>query len=48
MSKCCRVTPKEYYTPFKPEVNDHKKFETLNKFVRARNGWITSIPGRRT
>jgi hypothetical protein len=37
---------KEFRIPSKPEVKDRKvRFEGLNEFVRARNGWITSIPG---
>jgi hypothetical protein len=37
---------KEFYIPLKPEVKDRKaRFEALNEFVRARNGWVTSVPG---
>jgi hypothetical protein len=39
----------EKYVPNqKPEVTSRKdRFEALNSFVRARHGWLTSIPGAR-
>jgi hypothetical protein len=35
--------------PFRSEVITDRKerFATLNKYVTARNGWLTSIPGER-
>jgi hypothetical protein len=36
------------YKPFQPEVKDRKLlFAGLLDFVRARRGWLTSVPGAR-
>ncbi|MEH2547126.1 hypothetical protein V1283_003771 [Bradyrhizobium sp. AZCC 2262] len=39
---------KEFRIPLKLEVKDRKaRFEGLNEYVRARHGWLTSVPGAR-
>ena len=36
----------DFYIPLKPVVKDRKaRFDSLTNYVRARNGWITSVPG---
>jgi hypothetical protein len=37
---------KAFHIPLNPEVRDRKaRFAELNEFVRARHGWLTSVPG---
>jgi|EndMetStandDraft_4_1072995.scaffolds.fasta_scaffold938508_2 hypothetical protein len=36
----------EFRIPLKPEVASRKEvFDGVNKFISARGGWITSVPG---